>query len=101
MVKIIKPDNQQRVVLEFNPAPYLVNGMIENLNAMTTRLSPQEYAAWIGSQLAAIAFVLHSSNTTEQVVELFSSLVKDAGRQFEHRKKLLEKEAANPLKHKP
>lgn len=97
----IKPDNQQRIVLEFNPAPSLVNGMIQNLNAMTTKLSPQEYAVWLGSQIAAIAFVLHSSNSTEQTVALFTQLAQDAGRQFEHRKKLLEKEAANPLKFKP
>lgn len=93
--------NQQRIQVEFNPAPALVNGMIQNLNLMTTQLSPQEYASWIASQVASLAFVMHSNNTTEQVVGLFKLLVEDAGRQFEHRKKLIEKEANNPLRFKP
>lgn len=100
-MKKIKPDNQEAVLVDFTPAPTLTNNMIATLNKMTTQLSPQEFASYIASYVAAFGYVMHSNNSTEQVVDLFTMLVKDAGAQFEHRKTLIAKEQSNILRVNP
>lgn len=100
-MKKVEADNQQRVLVDFNPAPELTHHIINNLNNMTTKVPPQEFATYLASYVSAFAFILHSNNSTKQVVKLFTELSEQAGRQFEHRKKLLEKEANNPLRFKP
>lgn len=100
-MEIPKPANQQRVLVDFTPAPHLTNNMIANLNRMATELSPQEFAFYIASQVSALAFVMHSNNSSAQITKLFDILVKTAGAQFEHRRRLIEKEMNNPLRHKP
>lgn len=91
-MKTIKPDNQQQLLVDFLPAPTLTNNMIATLNAMTTQFSPQEFASYIASYVAAFGYVMHSNNSTEQIVKLFTMLVEDAGKQYEHRKALIAKE---------
>jgi hypothetical protein len=99
-MKIIagKIETKQKRMVEFIPAPVLVNGMIENLNKMGANVPPQEFASFIASQIAALAFVMHSANDTETITRLFSAVVEDAGKQFEYRKKLMEKEQSSIIR---
>jgi len=80
-------------LVDFNAAPVLTNRIIINLNDSVERLTPQEFATMIASNVAAMAFVMHSSNDTENIKRLFSIMVDDAGKQFEARKKEMAKRA--------
>lgn len=95
-MKTIKP--VERHMIDFTPAPGLTNNIIQSLNQMPSQLSPQEFGTYIASYVAALAFVMHSSNQTAEIVRLFSITVEDAGKQFEHRKALMEKEQSSILR---
>lgn len=76
-----------KIFVDFIPNAQLTNEIIKGLNKSVPTMSGQAFATNLASQIAAIAFVLHSNNPHEMVKDIFNGIIDDAGHKFEARRK--------------
>lgn len=91
---MIKADNDIKVMVDYEVAPALANLYIANLTRQSGESEPQEFARILATSVAACAFMMLSANDKETVKQIFGTLVDDASKHFEHRKKLLAEKVA-------
>jgi hypothetical protein len=79
-----------KILVDYSPSVLRTNFLIGQINAAAGDVEPQALATEIASNIAALAFVLHSMNDPQTVKEIFEPLINQAGAQFAERKRQLE-----------
>lgn len=77
--------DELKELVDFLPKGPRVNAMINYLNSNVDVMSKQQFADLLSSSVAAVAYVMFSTNEPKRIKELFAFVVDDAYAQFEQK----------------